>query len=180
MTDGERILLHVCCGPCAIYPLQRLRELGFTVTGYFCNHNIHPYKEYQRRLETAQQFAADEKLELVVGGSYSLDEFLKNVADDSDNRCEYCYSSRMKATVKYAHENGFRSYTTSLLVSPYQKHDLIVDRAIAAAKCSDTEFFYEDFRSGWRASIEKCHARGYFRQAYCGCIYSERDRYLKK
>ena len=179
MVD-KKILLHVCCGPCAIYPLQRLRELGFKVTGYFFNHNIHPFKEYQRRLDTAKQFAVDENMELIVGGGYELEEFLLNVAANYRDRCEYCYASRLEKAVEYAQLNLFELFTTTLLVSPYQKHDLLVAKAQQAAKAAGAKFFYEDFRSGWKESVTICRERGYYRQPYCGCIYSEKERYCPK
>jgi len=174
------ILLHICCGPCAIYPLKRLRELGFSVTGYFYNHNIHPYKEYLRRLETVRQFAADEKLELIIGGDYQLEEFLQNVADKYSNRCVYCYESRIKKTAEHAKQHEFAAFTTTLLVSPYQKHDLLVQIAKDVSANIGIRFVEEDFRSGWSECVNQSRERAYYRQPYCGCIYSEKERYFPK
>jgi hypothetical protein len=176
----KTILLHICCGPCAIYPLKRLREQGFSVTGYFYNHNIHPFKEYQRRLDTAQQFASDEKLELIIGGGYELEEFLMNTAGRHNERCEYCYESRLGRTADYAKECAYALFTTTLLVSPYQKHNLLIAKAEVVAQSAGVGFFYEDFRSGWDEGVSVCRSRGYYRQPYCGCIYSEKERYLAK
>ena len=176
----KSILLHICCGPCAIYPLQSLREQGFSVTGYFYNHNIHPYKEYLRRLETAQQFAADEELELIIGGDYQLEEFLQNVATQHLSRCKYCYHSRLEKTAVYARQHEFATFSTTLLVSPYQQHELLLRTAKTVAETIGVDFLGEDFRSGWSDCVKLSRERGYYRQPYCGCIYSEKERYFSK
>src|SRR3954468_22568047 len=101
------ILLHICCGPCAIYPLRALRAAGHQVTGFWYNHNIHPYQEYLRRLDAARKMAAAEELELIERDDYGLEEFLGNTAGSPETRCGYCYESRLRATAAVAAEYGF-------------------------------------------------------------------------
>ena len=97
-----RILLHTCCGPCALFPLQQLRAAGPDVTGFFFNHNIHPYQEYVRRRDTAIQMAKQEEMPLIMRDDYDLEGFLANVAAEPDKRCNYCYSSRLRAAAQAA------------------------------------------------------------------------------
>lgn len=131
-SNGKKVLLHACCGPCAITCVQALREEGYEVTGYFANPNIHPVTEYFRRREAMQQVA--EKLDLPMiwqDDVYDLPGWLKVVHDFgiADNegyaRCGYCYESRLALTCAVASESGFDLFTTSLLYSRHQQHDAI-------------------------------------------------------
>lgn len=172
-----KLLLHICCANCAIYPVTLLRTRGVEISGYFFNHNIHPYREFQQRLDAVHQFAEEAELPVVMDERYALDEFLMNVASAPGERCGYCYRSRMEATARYAQQSGFEAFSTSLLYSRYQQHDLI--RAIGEDLGGrfGLSFYYDDFRLGWQAGITASKAMGLYRQQYCGCIYSERDRY---
>jgi predicted adenine nucleotide alpha hydrolase (AANH) superfamily ATPase len=175
-----KVLFHICCAPCALYPYFRLREEGVEPTGFFYNPNIHPYTEYRKRLETVKEFSLRTGLDVIYRDSYDLDEFLSRVVGTGALRCEQCYRMRLSAAANAARENGFGALTTSLLYSKYQKHDLIKGVAKEmAAECS-VEFYYEDFRRGWREGIVESKAMGLYRQQYCGCIYSERERYEAK
>ena len=115
-----RILLHICCAPCSIVPLQALCNEGHVVTGLFFNHNIHPYQEYRRRLDAVSQYAAMSGLEVIVRDEYRLEEFLANVAQAPESRCNYCYLSRLEMAARTAAENSFDAFTSSLLYSRYQ------------------------------------------------------------
>jgi len=174
------ILLHICCGPCAIFPLRSLRASDHAVTGFFYNHNIHPFLEYTRRLDAVRNMAEQETLPMIMRDEYDLEGFLANVAAAPDARCEYCYASRLQATASMAAEHGFDAFTASLLYSRYQRHDEIRKLGEQAAKKYGIQFYYEDFRSGWQEGIRLSKERGLYRQQYCGCIYSEKDRYLPK
>ncbi len=171
------ILLHVCCAPCAIYPLHRLREAGFNPSGYFYNPNIHPYREYAMRLAAVREYSGRTGLAVAVREGYDLDEFLVRVAGKGSRRCELCYRMRLDAAGAEARTGGFSLYTTSLLYSRYQKHDLIRGVAAEMAREHGIEFYYEDFREGWSEGIVESKAMGLYRQQYCGCVYSERERY---
>lgn len=175
-----KILLHICCAPCAIYPFFRLREEGMDVLGYFYNPNIHPYQEYRKRLDTVREFSLRVGLESVYRGAYELDKFLLLIAGTGERRCEHCYRIRLHAAAEAAKEKKLPFFTTSLLYSKYQKHDLIIGLAKEAAAEHGVEFYYEDFRRGWREGIIESKAMGLYRQQYCGCIYSEQERYERK
>ncbi len=175
-----KIFFHICCAPCALFPYYRLHEEGMTPTGFFYNPNIHPYTEYKKRLDTVREFSLREGLEVLYRDGYDLDEFLTRVAGTGARRCEHCYRMRLDAAGAAATDKGFRVFTSSLLYSKHQKHDLIAAVGREMGVEHGVEFFYEDFRRGWREGIVESKAMGLYRQQYCGCIYSERERYAGK
>jgi len=172
------ILLHICCANCAIYPLQRLREKGDEVTGFFFNPNIHPYQEYQKRLESLKRYAERAGLRMIFRDEYLLEEFLRNVSYRPEKRCQYCYSVRLEATAQEAKKEGFDQFSTTLLQSTQQDHFLIKETGERLAEEIGIPFYYEDFRQGWRKGLEVSKAMELYRQQYCGCIYSEKERFL--
>lgn len=174
-----KILFHICCAPCAIYPHAVLRDEGFEPVGYFYNPNIHPLLEYRRRLDTVREYAHRTGLELVCRDGYDLDDFLARVVGRGPDRCEQCYRMRLAAAAAAAKEAHIGLLTTSLLYSKFQKHDLIRGVGTEMAAEHGIEFVYQDFRTGWREGILESKAMGLYRQQYCGCIYSEQERYLK-
>jgi len=111
---------------------------------------------------------------------YDLEDFLAAVADKPAQRCSYCYASRLNATAAVAAESGFKAFSTSLLYSRYQRHDEIRELGDQLARQYGIEFYYEDFRKGWQEGIRISKEMGLYRQQYCGCIYSEKDRYHRK
>ncbi len=173
------ILLHICCANCAIYPVDVLRRQQHEVTGFFYNHNIHPYQEFRKRLESTRDYADRIELPLVVHDDYLLDEFLSHVAQKPEERCHYCYQSRLREAAEQAHTIGADAFTSTLLYSRYQQHDAIIDYGQQLAAEFQLTFFYEDFRRGWNEGIKISKQMGLYRQQYCGCIYSERDRYAR-
>lgn len=178
-----RLLLHTCCGPCLLYPLDQLYAKGYDVTGYFYNPNIHPYKEFRRRLNSLSDLAKSEQIKLIVERDYDLDIYLKNVVHNESNRCKICYDLRLRQTLLYAQTHGFDSFSTTLLYSKYQNHALIVDMCKSLSQQFGVTFVYSDFREGWQLGIDKAIEKNLYRQPYCGCIYSEQERYdnrLKK
>lgn len=174
-----RVLLHLCCGPCGLYPLDVLRREGLSVTGWFFNHNIHPYQEYQRRRDAVAQMAEQEGLALIVRDQYLLEEFLANVAAAPADRCRYCYASRLDAVAAEAAAGGYDAFSSSLFYSRYQNHALMQQEAEAAALRHGIAFLYRDFRPGWQEGIRRSKELGLYRQQYCGCVYSEKERYLR-
>jgi len=175
-----KILLHICCAPCAIHPLETLRASGFRVTGFLFNHNIHPYQEYRRRLETVESYASLVGMELIRRDEYRMEEFLAAVASDPAGRCRYCYASRLERTACEAAELGYDAFTSSLLYSRYQRHEQIREEGERAGNRYGVRFHYEDFRPGWKHGIDVSRELGLYRQQYCGCIYSEKERYAPK
>ncbi len=175
-----RILLHCCCAQCAIYPLKRLRKKGHDVTGFWYNPNIHPFTEYRNRLEALRYLEGIEGFPVIYKDSYELEKYLKKVIDDLDNRCRNCYELRLFKTAEVARKEGFDRFSTTLLVSPYQKHSLINEVGEKVAKEIGVDFFYEDFRPGFYEGKNFAKENNIYRQKYCGCIFSERERYQKK
>ncbi len=173
-----KVLLHICCAPCSIYPLGELRHQGMDVTGFFFNHNIHPYQEYRRRLDTVKEYAGKVGLDVIYRDDYLLEDFLAAVADAPTERCRYCYASRLEATARVAAERGFDAFTSSLLYSRFQGHDEIKSLGERLASTYGIAFLYDDYRRGWQEGIRVSKELGLYRQQYCGCIYSEKDRYL--
>lgn len=176
----EKVLMHICCAPCANRPIAALRDEGMEPTGFWYNPNIHPYTEYQSRKHTLEDYAKEIGMKLIIGGTYDLRPFLAAVAADPEHRCGYCYRCRMEATAKYAAENGYAAFTTSLLISPYQDHEAICAIARKAAQTHGVEFLYRDFRPLFQAGQDFAREHGMYMQKYCGCIYSEEDRYKKR
>jgi len=174
-----RILLHVCCGPCAVYPLQRLRAHGHEVTGLFFNPNIHPYQEFRRRLDAVRQLAAHAQCPMEIDEEYGLAAYLRRVVFHEAERCPICYEMRLARTVQTAVAGGFDAFTTTLLYSKYQNHRLLIERCGQLAAEHGIDFLYEDFRQGWQEGIDESIRLGLYRQPYCGCIFSEQERYDK-
>ena len=175
-----RLLLHACCAPCANRPIESLRQEGMAVTGFWFNPNIHPYTEYQARKSTLEAYAKEIGMKLVIGGTYDLRPWIQHVADNIEGRCAYCYQVRMEETARYAAEHGFDSFTTSLLISPYQNHEAICAVARAMGGEYGVEFLYRDFRPLFREGQQFARDHGFYMQKYCGCVFSEEDRYLAK
>jgi predicted adenine nucleotide alpha hydrolase (AANH) superfamily ATPase len=171
------ILLHICCGPCTIYPLRKLREEGHEVRGYFYNPNIHPYLEYKKRLDTLDIYAGREGLRVIREEGYPLEGFMRQIVFREEDRCRHCYRLRLVKTAKTAKAGHCDAFTTTLLYSRYQKHDLIRSIGEDVARECDIPFLYRDFREGWSEGVKISKALGLYRQPYCGCIYSEKDRY---
>jgi epoxyqueuosine reductase len=174
-----RILLHVCCAPCTIYPLRVLREDGGEVAGAFFNPNIHPYQEYRKRLETLEMYAAEEGLPIIREEVYPLEDFLRQVAFREVERCRYCYTLRLTQTAQMARRGRFDAFTTTLLYSRFQKHGLIRSVAEGVALQQGIRFLYRDFREGWLEGVRISKAIGMYRQSYCGCVYSEKERFCR-
>jgi epoxyqueuosine reductase len=175
-----KLLLHICCGPCAVYPVKELRSAGIEVTGFFYNHNIHPYTEYKLRRDAVKEYAGLVQLDVVYRDEYRLEEFLENVAANPAERCGYCYRSRMEEAAKAAAELGFPYFSSTLLYSRYQNQELIREYGEALGERYGVKFYHDDFRRGWQEGIDLSKDMGLYRQKYCGCIYSEKERYAKK
>ncbi len=192
-----KLLLHVCCAGCACYPLKKLREAqDFEITGFWYNPNIHPYSEYQNRIMALGYFSQKENLPIVWKDEYALDEWLEATRGKSDltsfpqnremslgywtkeKRCERCYELRLKKLAKEAKEKGYDYFSTTLLYSKFQNHELIKEICEKLRKQHEVNFYYFDFRIGWKEGIEISKKMGLYRQHYCGCIFSEKEKYF--
>ena len=176
----ERLLLHTCCAPCSVYCVESLRGEGIEPVSFWYNPNIHPYQEYKARRDTLREYAASIGLALLVREDYGLRDFVRAVAGDLDHRCGHCYACRLEETARYAAEHGFTHFSTTLLVSPYQDHQRICDTAEEMARRYGVAFLYRDFRPGFRSGQAKARELGLYMQKYCGCVFSEEERYAKQ
>jgi hypothetical protein len=156
-----------------------LSEQGVDFTLLYYNPNIHPYKEFKRRLSALRELAEKQDYKLVIDKTYPLEECVKGMLEEPVVRCMFCYRMRLRYTAKYASDHGFTAFSTTLLYSPYQKHELIVKAAEAASEEFGVEFFYQDWRPYYQEGVDISLALGLYRQPYCGCVFSERDRYME-
>lgn len=174
-----KILLHICCAPCATYPVERLRRGGYQVQGFWYNPNIHLYREYCRRRDSLKDYAARVDLAVSYEDKYGLREFLRLVGDGKGDRCPACYHLRLQRAARVAGQGEFDAFTTTLLGSPHQRHDLIRNIGEQAGRENKIEFYYQDFRPGSREGSRLAKEMNLYRQQYCGCLYSEYERFEK-
>lgn len=173
----RRLLLHTCCGPCATYSVQRLRDDGFDLTAFWYNPNVHPFTEHQLRLDSMRRFAVGVDLPLVVAEGYDMPRYLREVVGDEADRCRHCYKMRLDAAAAQARQLGIDLVSTTLLISPYQNHELLRAVGDEVAAAHGVVFHYVDLRPGFRDSRRLARQLGLYRQRYCGCIYSEWERF---
>ncbi len=169
-----KILIHACCAPCLTYTYKCFKESDLTV--YWFNPNIHPFKEYQERFDSMIDFIESKDIRFIHGGDYALEEFMDG-ALKADDRCRFCYRWRLEETARYGADNDFEAFTTTLTISPYQDHDLIQEIGDELGKKYGIEFKYRDMREGFRESHRLARSFGLYMQKYCGCIFSEEERY---
>ncbi len=176
-----KLLLHTCCAPCSVYCIQTLREEGIEPTVFWYNPNIHPYMEYKSRRDCLEAYCQQIGIEAIFQEDYGLDKFCEAVIGNLSTRCTtYCYPVRLEETARYAKEHGFDAFTTTLLVSPYQKHEELRHLGEEIAKQYGLTFVYRDFRVGFRQGQQQARELGLYMQKYCGCIFSEEERYAKQ
>ncbi len=175
-----KILLHICCAPCSIYPLRVLDNENIDVMGFFYRHNIHPYTECIKREQALKDYADTISLRVIYQKGYELERFIQSVVFREKDRCRFCYYDRLYATAKVAKKGKFDGFSSTLLYSKFQKHDLIRSIGESIAKKEGLKFIYRDFRQGWKEGIEESKRLNMYRQQYCGCIYSEKERYISK
>ncbi len=175
-----KLLMHICCSNCSIYPLENFLCRGIDIRGLWFNPNIHPYTEYLNRLDSLGKLGKLWNLDIEYIDEYALDDFLKSIVNRGKNRCSFCYSMRIEKTAVTARKMNLDGFTTSLLASPYQKFDMINEIGKETGKRHGIPFYAEDVRRGWGISRGLSMELGLYRQKYCGCVYSEMERYLKK
>lgn len=174
----KKLLLHCCCGPCAIFPVEELLASGeWEIRGLWYNPNVHPYTEYERRRDTLLGYLESSGVGAIVDDSYDIAGWLRRAAFREAEKCMLCYHDRMNRAASMAKKGKFDAFTTTLLYSKFQNHELVRRAGEAAAAEYGLQFHYRDFRVGWKAGLEKSRALSMYRQQYCGCIYSEEARY---
>lgn len=174
------LLLHICCAPCSIVCVEALRDAGEEPVGFWYNPNIHPFLEYRARRDALRSYARDIGLALREEDFYGLRPFTAAVAAHPEARCGYCYACRMKRAAQYAAENGFDRFSTTLLYSPYQDRELLVRTGQAMGERYGVQFVPYDFRERFREGQERARALGLYVQKYCGCVYSEEERFSNR
>lgn len=178
-----RILLHVCCGPCSLMPIVRLRDEGFEPVAFFFNPNIHPADEWRRRRDAMREVS--EKLSVPLfeeGIAQNPGHWVRGLCGitKEGRRCALCYRVRMERAAALAAEKGIACFTTSLLYSRYQHHESIIQESKRAASLAGTAFMYRDFRPWWQEGILLSRELGIYRQKWCGCILSMKEALLQK
>jgi predicted adenine nucleotide alpha hydrolase (AANH) superfamily ATPase len=169
------VLLHTCCGPCASACIPRLRSLGHSVTLFFANDNIDTDDEFLRRKNAAEILAAHDRVPLVFA-PYNHDDWLRSVAAGYENepekgeRCRRCFRYNLALSARYAADNGFDAFSTSLSVSPHKVSEIVFSAS------DDARFLRENFKKndGFKQSLVRSAELGLYRQSYCGCEFSRR------
>ena len=174
------VLMHTCCAPCSLSCIDPLRAEGIEPVAFWYNPNMHPWKEYEARRDCLLAYAPTIEMQVIVDEDYCLRTFVEHVASDIDHRCTYCYQHRLEETARYAAEHGYEAFTSTLLASLYQDHDGIKAAAEKYARQYGVEFLYRDFRPNFRAGNQRARELGFYMQKYCGCVFSEQDRYQKQ
>ena len=169
-----KLLVHMCCGPCSVYPVSVLQEEGIGFEGYFYNPNIHPKEEFLRRKENVERIGQMKNIPITYAEDF-MQENWEQYKGTEEQRCSMCYSLRLDRTAARAKAEGFDAFTTTLLVSPYQKHELIRALGEKFAAKYGIAFYYRDFRPGFRQGQQQAKEMGLYRQKFCGCIVSFRE-----
>ena len=180
-ADGKRLLLHSCCAPCSGEVMEAITASGIDYAIFFYNPNIHPVQEYLKRREGAAQVAEHSDIPLCFcAPEYDPRVFLHAVHGREEDRCRHCYRLRLTRVAQAAKEHGFTHFGSSLLYSKRQRHEEIIEVARAVEKDSRVEFYYRDLRPTWQQGIDLSKEWGIYRQNYCGCIYSEAERFARQ
>ncbi len=171
------LLLHICCACCLCAPLEELRKEGFGVTGLFYNPNIHPFLEFRKRLKALRVFQESDPIPVIYHEDYGLREYLKMVNYEGNDRCADCYAMRLRYTANCAKENRFDAFTSTMLFSIYQNHEQLKMLSEGLSKEYGVDFIYRDYRHLSECSHDMARKKMIYRQGYCGCVFSEYERY---
>jgi predicted adenine nucleotide alpha hydrolase (AANH) superfamily ATPase len=179
--DFLKILVHACCAPCANVYICGLKEQG-SCDLFWYNPNIHPLTEYRQRRDSLVKFAKIKELELIMQDYYGLQSFITNTGGDfaAPGRCDGCYNTRLDIVAHEAKNRGYEAFSTTLLASPYQNFDKICEIGNNLAKKFGIKFIAHDFRQNYRAGVRQAREMGLYTQKYCGCIFSEEERYTSR
>jgi len=170
-----KLLLHACCGPCLIEPLDVLRAQSESITILYANPNIHPVEEYERRREVMAEYAAAEDV-AVVEAPYDPARWMMAVgplAEAGAERCRACFRLRLEESARYAADHGFDAIATTLTVSPYQDGAVIAEEGERAASAAGVTYVHQDFRDRYPEATRRSREMGMYRQNYCGCLLSD-------
>lgn len=181
----EKLLLHVCCAPCSSHVLELL-EQQYEITAFFYNPNITDKEEYEKRVEELRRFAKEAPFAqdvTIQEGCYEPElffEMARGLEEEPERgkRCYKCYELRMREAAAYAKAHGFDLFTTTLSISPHKNAVWINEIGGRLAEEFEIGYLYSDFKkkNGYARSIELSKEYGLYRQNYCGCVFSRRDR----
>ncbi|MGR3221347.1 MAG: epoxyqueuosine reductase QueH [Candidatus Anammoxibacter sp.] len=172
-----KLLLHVCCAVCLAAPIRKLKEDGINVSGYFYNPNIHPFLEFRRRIKALKVLQESEPFQIVYEEEYGLTEYLGKVDYKGGNRCNNCYELRLEKSAQYAKDHNFDAFSSTLLFSKHQDHDKIKSLGYELENKHKITFGYFDYRHLFEDCQKIIKKRMIYKQSYCGCIFSEHERY---
>lgn len=188
LKEGDSLLLHACCAPCSTACLERLANF-FKVTIFYYNPNITDEIEYKKRIEEIKKLltliSPKYKVELLEG-SYEPNKFFEMAKGlekepERGKRCFKCYEMRLEETAKIASKLGFNNFCTTLTLSPHKNANWINEIGKKLNTEYDSNYLYSDFKKkeGYKRSIELSKEYNLYRQDYCGCIYSKRDKQVE-
>ena len=172
-----KLLLHTCCAPCLCGVMPFVE--GLKTVCFWFNPNIHPYTEYKARLHEVETYTRKKNTELIIKDNYGLREFLCGIKNNFEDRCGICYGLRFEECARTAAKQNFDAFGSTLMLSPYQDHEKIKETGEKYAELYGLDFFYEDFRKNFRTAMEQAREQKIYMQKYCGCIFSEEERYIK-
>lgn len=174
------LLLHVCCAHCGAFTIDYWRNEGYTVTTYWYNPNIHPYLEHQRRLASVETLANTRNIPLIKHDAYEVVSYFRAIAEHEDDRCRHCFTLRLSRTASVATSRGFDTFSSTIFISPYQKHEIAKQVGESVAISTGITFLYADLRKRFSESRRITKSMDLYRQQYCGCLFSEWERYRDK
>ncbi|MBU2602129.1 MAG: epoxyqueuosine reductase QueH [Actinobacteria bacterium] len=172
-----RLLLHVCCGPCAAGTLDHHRAAASDVVGFFYNPNIHPFMEYRSRLAGVRDLAAARHLPIREDLWFDPEQWFEAVRGGPEERCRRCLALRLGRAAEEALAAGADAFATTLAVSPWQDHAAIEEEGASAGDAAGVVFVYEDLRHLYADSRRVARELALYRQRYCGCLISEWERH---
>ncbi len=183
------LLLHSCCGPCSSYCIEYLSNY-FNITVFYYNPNIYPEEEYYTRVKEQErfinEFPAKHKVSFIEGDydTKSFYEIAKGLEQEPEKglRCHKCYDMRLRRTAQVAKEKGFDFFTTTLTISPMKDSQVLNEIGLKLSEEIGINWLKSDFKKkeGYKRSTELAREYDMYRQDYCGCVYSYRDRQLQK
>jgi len=176
----DKVLVHMCCAPCATWVCEKMRKEGFEPIFFFYNPNIFPKEEYDRRLENALKLSKIMNFELIVGewDNEEWDSKIRGYEKEPEGgkRCKICFEIRLRKTAEKCKELGIKKFTTTLTISPHKNAKVIFEVGERIAKEYSLSFLSYDFKKedGFKKSVELSKKFSLYRQRYCGCKYSMR------
>ncbi|HSV96579.1 MAG TPA: epoxyqueuosine reductase QueH [Spirochaetota bacterium] len=177
----DTLLLHACCAPCAAHVIGVLGK-DFNITAYFYNPNISPFKEYSKRLSELEDYSVKRGFPLVVGlydpRKWTSAVKVHRFEGERSVRCMFCFRYRLEECFRYARDNSFDAVATVMSVSPHKDAAMLNETGRSLKRRYGIEFFEADFKKndGYRKSVEISRTNGFYRQDYCGCVYSSMER----